>query len=141
MSLEDLTQYIPTQTTAIKRLVQAGHFTSGPTSLAWTEFKDSVWKKGLESSQSQEPVERDEEPIDEDYVPADSVPPLALVATIPDTLPDVWGSFSKRILVRSDYHEAEQTVLSANANHKDALLVTGHHGIGSLPSRLITRGV
>ena len=133
MSLENLTQYTSTQTDAINRLILMGRLTTGPISATWTGLKESVWKKGLLSLETQEPVERDDDPVDDEDIPFDAVPASTLVAKIPDTLPNVWGSCSKRILVRSDYLEAEQTSLSANENNKDALLVAGHPGIGLLP--------
>ena len=46
MSLEGLVQHAPTQTAAINRLLDPG-----PTSLAWTKFKESVWGKPLGSLQ------------------------------------------------------------------------------------------
>jgi len=137
MSLEDLTQYASTQTDAINRLIQMGRFTTGPISDAWAEFKESVWKKGLASVERQEPVERDDDPVDEEEAPPDTIPVSALVTPIPASLPKVWDSYSQRILVRSEYHEAEQTVLSANGNNKAALLIAGQPGIGLLPSRSI----
>ena len=136
MSLEDLTQYAPAQTDAINRLIHAGHFTPGPISSAWTEFKESVWRTGIASLQAQEPVERDDDPVDDDDL---VVPTATLVAIIPDTLPDVWHPSSQRILVRSDYYEAEITALSASEAGKGVFLATGHPGNGSLPSRLAAR--
>ena len=137
MSLEDLTQHASTQTDAINRLIQMGRFTTGPVSNTWTEFKESVWKKGLASVEVQEPVERDDDPIDDYDLPEDTLPVSTLVAPIPGSLPNVWHSYSQRILVRSEYQEAEQTVLSANEENKDALLIAGHPGIGLLPSHSI----
>jgi len=123
-----------------------GSFTTGPISDVWAEFKESVWKKGLAPVEREEPVERDDDPVadselfdygDEeadDYVPPDPFPISTLVAPIPCSLPNVWHSYSQRILVRSEYHEAEQTVLSANEDNKEALLIAGQPGIGLLPS-------
>lgn len=141
MSLEDLTQYASAQTDAINRLISMGRFTTGPISARWTEFKDSVWKKGLASLEKQELVERDDDPLEDYLISPDAIPPSALTATIPSTLPNVWGSSSQRILVRFDYQEAEETALSANGNNKDALLVAGHPGIGLPPSRSTTRRI
>ena len=134
MSLEDLSQYATTQTAAINHLIDLGYFTSGPISLAWKEFKKSVWKKGLGALQVQEPVERDDDPVGGryGYIEDDAVPATNLVTTIPDTLPDVWHSASKRILVRSDYLEAEQAALSASESGKEVFVATGQPGIGPL---------
>ena len=168
MPLEDLSQYVSDQTAVINRLIGMGYFTSGPVSLAWTGFKDSVWKKGLGAFEVREPVERDDDPVKEyreeeeeeeeekeekepaegrdptkDEQPTEdngpveddyTVPTTALVAKIPDTVPNVWHSASQRILVRSDYLEAAQTALSASEDGRDVLLVTGQPGIGPLPS-------
>ena len=147
MSLEDLSQYAPTQTAAINRLIGMGYFTSGPVSLLWTKFKDSVWKKGLGAFEAPEPVERDEYGLKESFYPpveddaiddGYNVHTTVLVAKIPDTVPDVWDSSSQRILVRSDYLEAVQTALSASEDCRDVFLVTGQPGIGAPPSFSIT---
>ena len=137
MSLEDLTKYASAQTDAINCLIQMGRFTTGPISNNWTEFKESVWKKGLASVETQEPVERDDDPIDEYEIDPATVPVSALVAPFPGSLPKVWDSYSQQILVRLEYQETEQTVLSANEN-KAALLVAGQPGIGLLSSRSTT---
>jgi hypothetical protein len=69
MSLEDLTQYAPTQTAAINDLLRVGCFSTSEVTLFWTEFKESVWKKGSASFQAQEPVERDDEPVEDSCIP------------------------------------------------------------------------
>ena len=53
--------------------------------------------------EGQEPVERDDDPIEDEEVPFDTVPVSTLVAPIPGALPNVWDSHSQRILVRIEY--------------------------------------
>jgi len=139
MSLEDLTQYASAQTDAINRLIQMGRLTTGPISNTWSKFKESVWKKGLASVEAHEPVERDDDPLDDEETDSDTIPVSALVAPLPGSLPKVWDSYSKRILVRLEYQEAEQAVLSANENNKDALIIAGQPGIGLLSSHPTTQ--
>ena len=49
---------------------------------------------------------------------------------IPRTMPTDWDLGTKRVLVRSEYEEAERAALLANAWTRDVFFVTGHPGIG-----------
>lgn len=91
--------------------------------------------------EAQEPVVRDDHPITNNYLLYDTISDTALVATIPDTVPNVWHSSSQRILVRSDYLEAEHTVLATSDDGMDASLVTAQPGIGPSPSHSIIRTI
>jgi len=139
MSLQDLTQYAGDQTDRINLLLQEGSLAPGSASRKWTAFWESAWKKDFETLEEKELVVR-EQPGDrvEDYSPSDPVPSSTSVMKIPRTLPNLWFRSSERILVRSEYYEAERAALSASENGRDALVVAGHPGIGSLSSCLIT---
>jgi hypothetical protein len=96
---------------------------------------------GLEGLEKLEPVERDDKPVDDDHIFPDRLPPTRSVLIPPETLPKVWGLSSQRILVRSEYHEAERAALLANETDKRVFAVTGQPGIGtplllSIPCRI-----
>jgi hypothetical protein len=137
MGLEDLKQYAKAQTTKINRLIENGSFAPGPVSNYWTEFKKSVWGKGLASFQATVPVERDEDRVEDPCIPPGSVPLTTSVTTIPDTFPTDWGPSSRLISARSEYDKAEETALLANETGRDVLMVTGQSGIGPFPSRSV----
>jgi len=82
MPLSDLTKHIPDQTKAISR------FTRGivDTTSVWARFRKSLWGKGLDSLQQQEPVERDIDPIEDVHVLPDTPPATRSVAILPETL-------------------------------------------------------
>ena len=140
MSLEDLTQYADDQADMINHPVCKSHLVPGPDSLLWTGFWKSVWGKGLGSLKKEESVERDKpgDRIEDPDAPPDAVPPSTSVMEIPSTLPNLWARSSEQILVRSEYYEAEQTVLSASENGRRAVVISGHPGIGMRCFRLIT---
>jgi len=135
----DLPQHVNIQEDAINRLTEMGHFIGGPTSDAWTEFKESVWGKKLESFQAEKLVKRDtQDPIEDPSIPPDSVSDKTQVMIIPSSMPITWGPSKQLILIRSEYEEAEEAALSANRSGRDVFLVTGQPGIGPPPYRSLT---
>ena len=129
MSLSDLTEHIPHQNNAISFFTRGVISTTG----FWPKFWECLWDKGLDSLQQQEPVERDFEPIEDTHILPDALPVTRTVAILPGTLPDVWGLDSQdKILVRSEYHEAEKAVLLSNESGFGVFVVDGQPGIGPL---------
>ena len=126
MSLEDLSHYVPAQTLKIDKLVaRKGYFSrSTPFVSSWDAFRRSVWRKGLASFGTEEPVERGDDPVSE------QAPTTRMVMKISSTTPTDWDLGTKRILVCPKYEEAERAALSANACTRDVFFVTGHPGIG-----------
>ena len=61
-----------------------------------------AWGKGLLSLQE---LAAQLVAKDKDHVKDFCIPPSALVMKIPDTLPKVWNSSSKQVLVCSEYHK------------------------------------
>ena len=130
MSLEDLTQHAALQQEKINQLLGANKPASRlcfarvkPSTSPWAALRRSLWGKGLGFLEDQTIISHS--------------PPAATrpILEFPRVMRNVWPSASSRILVRSEYEEAEQAVLSANASGMEAFLVAGHPGIGSLPSR------
>jgi len=120
MSLKDLTDYISDQEEAISKL---SHGVDSETIACaeWREFRDSLWGRGLETLQGEEKVERDRSIPMEDVV----LPEKHIIATLPYVLaPD-----TPKILVRSEYDEAErETVLASE--HRSVFVVCGQRGVG-----------
>jgi hypothetical protein len=130
MSLETLKKRVSAQTLAIDKLIGDPDLFSDCGSgylSSWEAFRASLWGNGLASLEAQKEVGGDDEPL------SDAAPAAGLVVKIPETLPHVWHLGSPRILVRSEYKEAERAALSANADGIEAFLVTGQPGIGSPP--------
>jgi hypothetical protein len=137
MPFNDSSERAAAQAAQIDRLLKSGHFSTSGIPLPWIKFKESFWGVGSASLATQEEVKRDE-PV-EDYDLPDPVPDKTWVAKIPDGLPAPWESSSRRILVRSEYHEAEQAAMLADQDGTEAFLVTGHPGIGLFSSCSVTR--
>ena len=135
MQLKDLTQNTPKQTARVNELLEGGFLTPEHIPHTWTQFWESIWGSSQQWEGLQE-VKRDEVEearVEDSCIPLNALPVNTLVMNIPGTLPVSWTPESKQILVRSEYHEAEKTALLASEDDRDALLVTGHPGIG-LPS-------
>ena len=116
MSLNDLAESTPAQEEAIRRVwahpakpIRALE----PIDPDWGSFRECLWGKGLGSSQRRERVVRDNTVKDVHVLP--NPPPLfRFVVPFPKALPEVWGLYSRRILVRSEYYETEQAALLDN---------------------------
>jgi hypothetical protein len=136
MRLEGLTQSVPAQTKAIDYLLGNTNYfsTSWYESSSWVEFRDSVWKKGLADLQAREPFERGDDPVEDSQTLPDIVPTTRLVTNIPSILSHSVNLREQRVLVRSEYEEAEQAALLAFEEHIDAFAVTGQPGIGVFAS-------
>jgi hypothetical protein len=128
MLLNDLSAYAPIQNERINKLPLDA---IGSTSLSWEAFREKFWGKPLESLEHEELVEDDPEPV-----PDVTLPEERLVVTMPPELLEEWGLGvpDGKFLVRSEYREAEREVLSFYASRSDVAVITGHPGIGSLPT-------
>jgi len=145
MSLKDLTSYISEQEKVISELPQE-MFSETEWSKYWRSFRDPLWGKELEASQGLEDVQRGLDPV-EDVV----LPERHMVTTFPVALPPPWGgrhisdtgagvgpgtdaaTNARKILVRSEYEEAEREGVSSSKVH-DVFAVSGQPGIGLFPS-------
>ena len=129
MSLKDLDRYISVQETAISKLSVLDP--EGDKCVQWIPFRDHLWGKPLNTFLVEEAVERDVKPIK--AVPTNPPIPRS-VAIIPSTAPPPWNTACRKILVRSEYKEAEEAAVSANGPVTDAFVVCGQPGIGVPPS-------
>jgi len=129
MSLEDLRDHTAVQEAAISKL--SGLDPKGDACARWILFRNHFWGAPLDTFiVDNEMVERDlENPIPE-FVPT-NIPYTCSVATISPMVPPPWNMESQKILVRSEYKEAEEAVvLSANRPNTEAFVVSGQPGIG-----------
>ena len=69
-----------------------------------------------------------------DHHTPDGLPGPCTVATLPESLPDIWGIDSGKVLVRTDYHEALNAAVLANKALVTVFVVGGQPGTGELPS-------
>jgi len=133
MPLKNLVEHTTVQKEAIdKYLSEVGPMC--PSSLSvWDAFRSSIWKKGLEFLQKEELVEREGSLIHDIHAILDPFPLTRSTVTLPAAIPKTWRPLCRRILVRSEYYEIEQAVLSENEVEADAFVVAGQPGIGSSP--------
>ena len=137
MTLKDLVKHIPAQRDAVNRLLK-NHKSLLRGDLAdWSRFKESVWGMNLGDFQEEQLVERGDDPVKDAYTLPNSLPYTHSVLTPPKTLPRAWNLRSGRILVRSEYYEAERAALLTNGKGMDAFVVTGQPGIGPSQSLCI----
>jgi len=126
MSLKDLVKYISAQETAISKLSVLDP--KGNDCAEWIPFRNHLWGKPPNTFLvEEEAVERDNEPIK--AVPID--PPLRRsVANLPPTISVALNIRSQKILVRSEYKEAEEAALSTIKSNLQVFVVCGQPGIG-----------
>lgn len=98
----------------------------------WMELWKVAWDRDPDLLNGTEKVERSSDPIDDSLVGV--VPTDCDVMLKPEVTMNLWylKPKCKKILIRSEYREAEQFVLSAcgAAMASDVLVVTGQPGIG-----------
>jgi len=102
---------------------------------SWEALRNSYWGKGLDSLEEEELVDRGENPVKDPTLP-DLFPPTRSVLSPHRILSVVWWLVSQKVLVRSEYYEAEAAALSASEEGKGVFIVTGQRKIGpplSLP--------
>ena len=104
---------------------------------SWGGFKDSLWAKAIEFFQGVKWVKRGKS----DPVSGVALPDEHVVATLPETLLRSFAPKSKRILVRSEYSEAEQVAMSFNKSNFSAFMVSGQPGVGTSPSLSIAHRI
>ena len=89
--------------------------------------------------QEEKQVEKDDDPVEDIHILPDLI---HFVVTPPDTvLLRVWNICARKILVCSEYYEAERVVLSADGRGVDAFVVSGQPGIDPSPSLAVASGI
>jgi len=134
MSLQDLDEHIPVQEKAINE-ASSGFKPVSTWPDVWVGFRDSLWGKPIESFEEGVPVERDRS----DPVAEVALPDKHFVVTFPEAILGIpWTLGCERILVRSEYREAEQAIVSSSNSDCNVFVVAGQPGIGeSAPFSLL----
>jgi len=129
MSLQDLDEHIPAQEKAISE-ASSGFKPISTWSDVWVGLRDSLWGKPIESFEEEVPVERDKS----DPVAGVVLPDKHFFLTFPEALlGSPWTLECERILVRSEYREAEQAAVSSSSSDCDVFVAAGQPGIGTPP--------
>ncbi len=157
LNLKDLIQNIPEQVLKINKVINDKtcfvECVGEEDKPNWATFRSSVWgnplalgfewqwevdmvtpldaSRGVDAQQEvQMDIDADVEAEGDDRPLSEDAP--ATIMDLPGSLPDVWDLQSEKILVRSEYEQAEQAALKANTSKGsyDAFLVGGQAGIG-----------
>ena len=128
MSLNDLTQHIEIQNQAIKSLPSDAIVPVASRS-PWEDFRQEFWGKELEKSET---VDRGEDPVADDVLPEGPPSGSFFVIDAPKSMPDALGLASTKIVVRSEYNEAEQVAVLSIKSRIRLFIVSGTPGIGTL---------
>ena len=129
VSLNDLTRHIKIQNEAIESLPPEAIFPSD----SWAKFRGEFWGKPLVSLEMSETVDRGEDPVEDDVLlekpPSGSFPVIAA----PKFTPTALGIASSKIVVRSEYDEAERAAILSLKSGVRLFVATGTPGIGIIP--------
>jgi len=133
-TLSSLQRHSPQQNARIKafsRQSRSYYLKNISTTDKWLGFWKSVWgKQDVDSLDRSERVNRGPDPIDDSLIFPDVIPSSCVAMAKPPATNDVWNFDCENILVRSEYKEAEEVVLSACATRDRALVVIGQPGTG-----------
>ncbi|KAF9779874.1 hypothetical protein BJ322DRAFT_347597 [Thelephora terrestris] len=125
MLIHNLAECVPVQEDAIEE-VSCMLDPNAPVCNAWNAVREPLWGKGLENLESTEPVERDDAPI-QDFP---ELPSPRSVLKVPQPALSLWLLPNDRILDRSTYHAAEESIVSNAIRHSDVFVASGTPGIG-----------
>ena len=134
-TLRSLKTYVPDQEKRIGSLLRRSKnpvFQHLGEDDSWVDLWHAAWNKDLDGLDTQEKVKRDLHPIDDSLIP-DVVPDERAVMFMPASLNACWVDIEcEKILVRSEYKEAEEFAISACRNEEKyrTVMVVGQPGIG-----------
>lgn len=100
---------------------------------AWVQLHSSAWGKNPDSLDTTEPVIRGPDTIDNTSILPDVVPSHCKVMLKPNPLGKCWRFGAERFLIRSEYEEAEEYLLSGFDQEAPGVVITGQPGIGLSP--------
>ena len=126
MSLDMLKEHINIQNNAIKNLPSNALSDKD----AWEDFRQEFWGKDLTSLEKQETVNRGNDPVADDILPEEPPSGTFSVMEVPKSLPITMGLSSTKIMVRSEYNEAELASLLSTKLGIKLFVVFGTPGIG-----------
>jgi len=132
-TLEYLLRYASHQEDLIRPLLNPTNFYLQRTRFeAWEQLHSSAWGKHPDYLDTTEPVIRDSDATNNQFIFPDVVPSDRSVMSRPTPLGKCWNFRAEKFLIRSEYKEAEEHVLSVTGFDQDApgVVVTGQPGIG-----------
>ena len=136
-TLESLQYFAPSQEGLIKSLSEDNtqHYFRVVDNERWKVFWEVSWGRKPDSLDAREEVERGPNPVDNSIFPLGVAPTYRHVMDVPEITDSVWTIEPeyKKILVRSEYTEAEQSAVSTCGTGSNVLVVTGQPGIGPSP--------
>ena len=135
VSLNDLTRYIDIQNQAIKSL-PSGVIIPVASRSPWEDFRQEFWGNDLEKSET---VDRGEDPVEDNVLPEGPPSGSFPVIEAPKSMPNALGLTSKKIVVRSEYDEAERAAVLCVKSGIKLFIATGTRGIGIIPFLTVDR--
>ena len=123
MSLTDLVPFVDEQGDIIASASSGFTPSLKP---SWTAFRNRFWQQNPQPFQETKPVERDTV----DPVADVQVPSVHQVATVGWDVRYSFGLETKKILVRSEYEEAERAAVLSCQSMTKVFMVDGTPGIG-----------
>jgi len=133
MSFDMLKECIDIQNNAIEKLPSDAFSLKSSGDAAWEGFRKEFWGKGLTFLEKQESVDRGSDPVADDDLPEKPPSGTFSVMEVPESLPITMGLSSTKIMVRSEYNEAEQAALLSVKLRVGLFVVSGTPGIGIIP--------
>jgi len=134
MSFDMLKECTHIQNNAIAKL-PSDAFSPEPSDdkASWEGFRKEFWGKGLTFLEKQESVDRGSDLVADDDLPEKPPSGTFPVMEVPKSLPITMGLSSTKIMVRSEYNEAEQAALLFIKLGVEVFVVSGTPGIGIIP--------
>ena len=129
-SLNDLTRHIEIQNQAIKSL-PPGVIAPLVSEAPWEDFRQEFWKKPLTSLETPETIDRGEDPVEDNVFPEGPPSGSFPVIVAPKSFSNALGLASRKIVVRSEYDEAEQMAVLSVKSGVRLFVATGTPGIGT----------
>lgn len=133
ITLESLQQYASSQTKLIESVSESPLRFRTPENAHWIELWSTVWGKNVDSLDNLEQVESGPDSRNNSLIFPGVIPSDRKVMSRPDILKHCWESITyEKILIRSEYWEAEEFILSICGSERNynVVVVTGQPGIG-----------
>lgn len=129
-TLKSLWSYAHRQECLIQRLLEPENLYFSPTPFqAWVQLHSSRWGKNPDSLEETEPVIRGPDAIDDQLILPDVLPSNRSVMPKPASLDECWTFDAKKFLIRPEYKEAKEYVLSMSGS-APGVVIAGQPGIG-----------
>jgi len=143
-TLKSLQHHAPSQEDLIRSLSEhpTQYYFRAVDDENWEVFWKEAWGRELDSLDRLEKVERGSDPVNNFTFPLGAAPTHRQVMVAPKIMHRLWSIKPryKKILIRSEYKEAEQFALSTCDTASNVLAIIGQPGIGPSPLYSATTG-